>query len=80
MIFRLRTHGLPVTESPDYSTSGLENECIAQFGSAPGPNRHRGSGIKMAWFRTLKRCQHLTDQISRKIYLKCHSVYLKQRY
>ncbi|QHN83370.1 uncharacterized protein DS421_20g704190 [Arachis hypogaea] len=63
MIFGLRTHGLPVTGSTDHSTSGLENECMTQFGIAPGPNDHRGSGVKLAWFRTLKRCQHLADAI-----------------
>ncbi|XP_057720148.1 serine/threonine-protein phosphatase 7 long form homolog [Arachis stenosperma] len=72
MIFGLRTHGLPVTGSTDHSTSGLENECMTQFGIAPGPNDHRGSGVKLAWFRTLKRRQHLTDTVSREIYVKCH--------
>ncbi|QHO15393.1 uncharacterized protein DS421_10g294550 [Arachis hypogaea] len=61
MIFGLRTHGLPVIGSTDHNTSGLENECMIQFGIAPGPNDHRGSGVKLAWFRTLKRRQHLTD-------------------
>ncbi|RYR16541.1 hypothetical protein Ahy_B04g073587 [Arachis hypogaea] len=60
------TFHLPhVTGSTDHSTSGLENECLAQSGVAPGPNDHKGSGIKLAWFRTLKRRQHLTDQASR---------------
>ncbi|RYR21576.1 hypothetical protein Ahy_B03g066887 isoform D [Arachis hypogaea] len=31
MILGLRTDGLPVTGSTDHSTSGLENECLAQF-------------------------------------------------
>ncbi|KAL4381331.1 hypothetical protein AHAS_Ahas04G0122800 [Arachis hypogaea] len=35
---------------------------MTQLGSAPGPNDHRGSRIKLAWFRTLKQHQHLTDQ------------------
>ncbi|RYQ93168.1 hypothetical protein Ahy_B09g099450 [Arachis hypogaea] len=64
MILGLRTDGLPVTGSIDHSTSELENECLAQFGVAFGPNDHKGSGIKLAWFRTLKRRQHLTDQFS----------------
>ncbi|XP_020972977.1 serine/threonine-protein phosphatase 7 long form homolog [Arachis ipaensis] len=64
MILGLQTDGLPVTGSTDHSTSGLENECLAQFGVASGPNDHKGSGIKLAWFRTLKRRQHLTDQFS----------------
>ncbi|QHO00264.1 uncharacterized protein DS421_13g405010 [Arachis hypogaea] len=72
MILGLRTDGLPVTGSTDHSTSGLENECLAQFGVAPGSKDHKGSGIKLAWFRTLKRCQHLTDQVSKEIYVKCH--------
>ncbi|KAL4329189.1 hypothetical protein AHAS_Ahas13G0275200 [Arachis hypogaea] len=63
MIFELRTHGLPVTGSTDHSTSGLENKCMTQFGSAPSPNDHR-SEIKLAWFRTLKWPQHLTDRFS----------------
>ncbi|XP_016178865.1 serine/threonine-protein phosphatase 7 long form homolog [Arachis ipaensis] len=49
MIFGLRTHCLPVTGSTNHSTSGLENECMTQFGSAPGPNDHSGCGIKLAW-------------------------------
>ncbi|XP_025611467.1 protein MAIN-LIKE 2-like [Arachis hypogaea] len=53
MIFGLRTHGLPVTGSTNHSTSGFENECMTQFGIAPDPNDHRGSGVKLAWFRTL---------------------------
>ncbi|RYR27968.1 hypothetical protein Ahy_B01g052035 [Arachis hypogaea] len=57
-----QTDGLSVIGSTDHSTSGLENECLAQFGVVPGPNHHKGSGIKLAWFRTLKRRQHLTDQ------------------
>ncbi|RYR46888.1 hypothetical protein Ahy_A07g032747 [Arachis hypogaea] len=64
MIFRLQTDSLPVIGSIDHSTSGLENECMTQFGSAHRLNNHRRSGInKLAWFRTLKRHQHLTDQI-----------------
>ncbi|QHO44637.1 uncharacterized protein DS421_6g172440 [Arachis hypogaea] len=62
MILGLRTDGLLVTGSTDHSTSGLENKCLAQFGVAPGPNDHKESEIKLAWFRTLKRRQHLTDQ------------------
>ncbi|QHN83789.1 uncharacterized protein DS421_20g707810 [Arachis hypogaea] len=50
MIFGLRTHCLPVTGSTNHSTSGLENECMTQFGSAPGPNDHSGCGIKLAWY------------------------------
>ncbi|RYR51645.1 hypothetical protein Ahy_A06g026619 [Arachis hypogaea] len=72
MILGLRTDGLLVTGSTDHSTSGLENKCLAQFGVAPGPNDHKESEIKLAWFRTLKRRQHLTDQVSKKIYVKCH--------
>ncbi|QHO08968.1 uncharacterized protein DS421_14g477240 [Arachis hypogaea] len=63
MIFGLQTHGFPITRSTNHSTSGLENECISQFGIAHGPNDHRGSGVKLAWFHTLKRRQHLTDAI-----------------
>ncbi|QHN80855.1 uncharacterized protein DS421_20g681770 [Arachis hypogaea] len=59
-IGRIMSH---VTGSTDHSTSGLENECMTQFGIAPGPNDHRGSGVKLAWFGTLKRRQHLTDAI-----------------
>ncbi|KAL4364858.1 hypothetical protein AHAS_Ahas07G0048100 [Arachis hypogaea] len=67
MIFRLQTDSLPVIGSIDHSTSGLENECMTQFGSAHRLNNHRRSGInKLAWFRTLKRHQHLTDQFNRK--------------
>ncbi|QHO29407.1 uncharacterized protein DS421_8g224860 [Arachis hypogaea] len=76
MIFGLQTHGLPVTGSTDHSKSGLENECMTQFSSTPGPNNHKGSRTKLAWFRTLKRRQHLTDPASRKIYVKCHIMYL----
>ncbi|KAL4381965.1 hypothetical protein AHAS_Ahas04G0186200 [Arachis hypogaea] len=36
---------------------------MTQFGIALGPNDHRGSGVKLAWFRILKRRQHLTDAI-----------------
>ncbi|QHO24665.1 serine/threonine-protein phosphatase 7 long form homolog [Arachis ipaensis] len=72
MIFGLRTHGLPITGSTDHSTNGLENECMTQFGIAPGPNDYRGSGVKLAWFRTLKRRQHLNGAVSREIYVKCH--------
>ncbi|QHN92275.1 uncharacterized protein DS421_17g582280 [Arachis hypogaea] len=61
MIFGLQTHSLPFTGSTDHSTSGLENKCMTQFGIAPGLNSHKGSGVKLAWFRTLKRRQHLTN-------------------
>ncbi|QHN83371.1 uncharacterized protein DS421_20g704200 [Arachis hypogaea] len=64
MIFGLRTDGLLVTGSINHTISGLENECLARFGIAPGPNDHKGSRIKLAWFRTLKWHQHLTDQFS----------------
>ncbi|KAL4365915.1 hypothetical protein AHAS_Ahas07G0153800 [Arachis hypogaea] len=63
MILGLLTDGLPVTGSTDHSTSGLENECTAQVGVAPGPNDHKESRIKLAWFYTLKWRQHLTDQL-----------------
>ncbi|KAL4316475.1 hypothetical protein AHAS_Ahas15G0288800 [Arachis hypogaea] len=77
MIFGLQTDGLPVTESIDHNTSGLENECITQFGSAHRLNGHRRSRInKLTWFRALKRRQHLTDQVNKKIYVKCHTVCL----
>ncbi|QHO01231.1 uncharacterized protein DS421_13g413290 [Arachis hypogaea] len=48
MILGLRTNSLLVTGSTDHSTSALENECLTQFGTAPRPNNHRGSGIKLS--------------------------------
>ncbi|RYR75982.1 hypothetical protein Ahy_A01g000579 [Arachis hypogaea] len=32
--------------------------------------------VYLAWFRTLKRRQHLTDQVSKEIYVKCHMMCL----
>ncbi|KAL4286241.1 hypothetical protein AHAS_Ahas19G0066500 [Arachis hypogaea] len=75
MIFGLQIHSFSLTGSTNHSTSGLENKYITQFGSAPGPNDHRENGIKLAWFHTVKRRQHLTDRVSKKIYVKCHIMY-----
>ncbi|RYQ92292.1 hypothetical protein Ahy_B09g098480 [Arachis hypogaea] len=79
MIFGLWTHGFSVTESSDHITSSLEIEFINQFGNVPRPNDHRGSGIKLSWFRNLKRNLHLTNQVSKKIEksgITVHSRYL----
>ncbi|QHO42091.1 uncharacterized protein DS421_5g151270 [Arachis hypogaea] len=70
LIFGLRTHGLPVTGSTDHNTSGLENECMIQFGIAPALNDHRRSRVKLARFRTLKRRQHLTDACALEVFDK----------
>ncbi|KAL4344178.1 hypothetical protein AHAS_Ahas11G0152400 [Arachis hypogaea] len=76
MILGHRTHGQPVTGWTDSSTSGLENECLMQFGTALRPNDHKGSGIKLTWFRSLKRRLPLTDWVSKKMYVKCHIILL----
>ncbi|KAL4288203.1 hypothetical protein AHAS_Ahas19G0262700 [Arachis hypogaea] len=76
MIFGLWTHGFSVTESSDHITSSLEIEFINQFGNVPRPNDHRGSGIKLSWFRNLKRNLHLTNQVSKKMYVKYHMMLL----
>ncbi|KAL4299793.1 hypothetical protein AHAS_Ahas17G0136400 [Arachis hypogaea] len=64
MIRGFQTDGLSVIGSTDH------------ISIAPEPNDHKGSGIKLAWFCTLKWCQHLTDQVSKDIYVKCHIMYL----
>ncbi|RYR56810.1 hypothetical protein Ahy_A05g022518 [Arachis hypogaea] len=66
-----------MTESIDHNTSGLKNECMTQFSSAHRLNDRRRSGInKLTWFHALKQRQHLTDQVNKKIYVKCHTVCL----
>ncbi|KAL4307090.1 hypothetical protein AHAS_Ahas16G0243500 [Arachis hypogaea] len=55
MIFGLPTDGLPVSGFTDSSSSSLENEFIIQFATVPTAVDHKGSSVKLAWLRTLKR-------------------------
>ncbi|QHO36534.1 uncharacterized protein DS421_9g284580 [Arachis hypogaea] len=59
MIFGLPIDGMLVSEFIDSSTNGLENEFMTQFGIVPTAADHKGSSVKLAWLRTLKRRMQL---------------------
>ncbi|RYR62222.1 hypothetical protein Ahy_A04g019636 [Arachis hypogaea] len=63
IILGLPTNGLLVTGPTLSSYEALEDECLDQFGDAPRKTECRGSFIKLTWFRRLKDCLMLADDI-----------------
>ncbi|KAL4329532.1 hypothetical protein AHAS_Ahas13G0309500 [Arachis hypogaea] len=53
----------------DSSSSSLENEFMIQFATIPTAADHKGSGVKLAWLRTLKRCMQLDTALGRQIWI-----------
>ncbi|QHO01389.1 uncharacterized protein DS421_13g414610 [Arachis hypogaea] len=76
MIFGLPTDGLPVSGFTDSSSSSLENEFMIQFATIPTAADHKGSGVKLAWLRTLKRRMQLDTALGRQMYVKIHILLL----
>ncbi|QHN83040.1 uncharacterized protein DS421_20g701130 [Arachis hypogaea] len=69
IIFGLPTDGLPVSGFTDSSSSSLENEFMIQFATVPTAADHKGSGVKLAWLRTLKRRMQLDTALGRQMTL-----------
>ncbi|QHO10862.1 protein MAIN-LIKE 2-like [Arachis ipaensis] len=76
LIFGLPTNGLPVIGPTLSSYEALEGECLDQLGVAPKKADCRGSFIKLTWFRRLKDCLVLVDDIHIQRYVKCHIMLL----
>ncbi|XP_057734762.1 serine/threonine-protein phosphatase 7 long form homolog [Arachis stenosperma] len=76
MIFGLPTDGLPVSGFTDSSSSSLENEFMIQFATVPTAADHKGSGVKLAWLRTLKQRMQLDTVLGRQMYVKIHILLL----
>ncbi|QHO54895.1 uncharacterized protein DS421_3g60790 [Arachis hypogaea] len=76
MIFGLPTDGLPVSGLTDSSSSSLENEFMIQFVTVPTAADHKGSGVKLAWLRTLKRRMQLDTALGRQMYVTIHILLL----
>ncbi|XP_016191857.1 serine/threonine-protein phosphatase 7 long form homolog [Arachis ipaensis] len=76
MIFGLSIDGIPVSGFTDSNTNGLKNEFMTQFGIVPTAADHKGSGVKLAWLRTLKRRMQLDTALGRQMYVKIHLLLL----
>ncbi|XP_057733946.1 uncharacterized protein LOC130949164 [Arachis stenosperma] len=68
MIFELLIVGMLVLEFKDSSTTGLENEFTIQFGIVPTAADHKGSGVKLAWLRTLKQHMQLDTALGKQMF------------
>ncbi|RYR44139.1 hypothetical protein Ahy_A08g040523 [Arachis hypogaea] len=76
MIFGLLIDGMPVSGFTDSSTNDLKNEFMTQFGTVPTAADHKGSDVKLAWLRTLKRRMQLDTVLGRQMYVKIHLLLL----